>query len=80
MILKKNNYIIKTWSEECNKFWNNNDSTDNYFWMDGLFNELFLKNENFKNLWLKTPYLNCETYGSSHYLNNNKLYEFIIKY
>lgn len=75
LISKKNNYIIKTWSEECNKFWNNNNSTDNYFWMDSLFNELFLKNENFKNLWLKTPYLSCETYGSSHCLKNNKLYE-----
>ena len=37
----KNSYIINKWKEECDEYWNSNDSTDNYFWMDSLFKKLY---------------------------------------
>ena len=67
----KNGYLINKWKSKCDEYWNNNDSSDNYFWMDNLFRHLFETNEEFKNLWLKVPYLYCEMPGQSHYLAYN---------
>jgi len=70
IISKKGSYIITKWKEKCDTFWNNNDHTDNYFWMDELFKKLFESDITFKNEWNKVPYLSCEDHGSSHTLAN----------
>ena len=66
----KNSYIINKWKEECDEYWNSNDSTDNYFWMDSLFKKLYENDQKFKQDWDKVAYLSCEDPGSSHTLAN----------
>lgn len=68
ILSEKNGYIINKWKEKCDQYWNNNNATNNYFWMDCLFKELFETDIQFKDLWLKTPYLDCELDGQSHTL------------
>jgi len=74
IVSKKNEFIINKWKAECDKYWLNRDSTDNYFWMDSLFSDLYYKNEQFRNLWLKVPYIYCEDDGQSHTLNIHKMH------
>jgi len=68
IISKKNNYIISKWKGECDKYWNTNNFTNNYNWMDSLFKTLFYNDYEFQQMWLKTPYLYCDTDGQSHTL------------
>lgn len=75
ILSEKNGYLIKKWKSACDFFWEKNDFTNNYFWMDSLFKNLIQENKKFKRIWLKTPYLYCEEFGSSHTLAdyNNKV-------
>jgi len=73
IVSKKNNYVLKKWKEKCDKYWKNNNSTCNYFWMDGLFKNLHNKDKKFKNLWYNVPYLYCEEMGSCHTLAHYKM-------
>ena len=75
IVSKKNNYLINKWKEECDKYWINNNYTNNYFWLDSLFVNLFTYDEIFKQLWLKVPYLYCELDGQSHTLYHHKMNE-----
>ena len=65
---EKNNLIINKWKDKCDLFWRENNSTLDYFWMDGLFKELIEKDKVFKSYWINTPFLYCEEKGSSHTL------------
>lgn len=64
----KNSYIIKKWKERCDKYWNENNKAHTYFWMDGLFRELYDSDIKFKNAWSITPNICCEDYGQAHCL------------
>lgn len=68
IVSKKESYIINKWKEECDNYWNNNNFTNNYYWMDGLFKHLFYNDKTFNELWSKVPYLYCELDGQSHTL------------
>ncbi len=68
IVSEKNNYNIVTWKKNCDLFWQKNNSTKDYFWMDGLFKQLLNNDEIFKKNWLNTPFLYCEEKGSSHSL------------
>ena len=68
IVSKKNGYMISKWKEECDCYWNSNNDTNNYFWMDSLFLKSFETDEVFNQLWLKVPYLYCELDGQSHTL------------
>lgn len=68
IISKKDNYIISKWKEECDKYWLGKDRNYGYYWMDELFKNLVNNDEKFKNLWLKVPYLYCESDGQSNTL------------
>lgn len=74
IVSKKGSYIITRWKEECDKYWKENNYTNNYFWMDELFKKLFQTDENFREEWNKTPYLNAENDGSSHSLSRDRLF------
>ena len=88
ILSEKNNYNIRRWKKRCDLFWQKNNSTIDYFWMDGLFKELLKNDLVFKNNWLNTPFLYCEEKGSSHSLasynftmeKNSKLLKDIFKY
>lgn len=73
IVSKKGEYIISKWKDACDKYWNENNSATNYFWMDMLFRGLFNDDEQFKKLWLKVPYLYCELDGQSHTLAHHKM-------
>ena len=87
IVSERNNYNIASWKKKCDLFWQENNSTIDYFWMDGLFKELLKSDAIFKKNWLKTPYLYCEEKGSSHSLasynfkmeKNSKLLKDIFK-
>lgn len=59
IISKKGSYIITKWKEACDKYWNENNNTENYYWMDELFKKLFESDITFKTAWNKVPYLSC---------------------
>jgi hypothetical protein len=72
----KESYIITQWKNLCDQFWNHNNETNNYSWMDCLFRFLFENDSRFKDLWNNIPYLYCEVDGQSHCLapNNNGMF------
>jgi len=74
IVSKKESYMITNWKRECDAYWNQNHSTNNYFWMDSLFKKLFENDEIFKQLWLNAPYLYCELDGQSHTLSYENNY------
>ena len=73
IVSKKGDYLITKWKVECDKYWNNNNSTNNYFWMDSLFKNLFYSDDRFKQIWLKVPYIYCNNDGQSHTLVFHKM-------
>lgn len=68
ILSEKNGYIISKWKEACDNYWKDRKEAHHYNWMDLLFKNLLETDEKFKELWLKTPYLYCEDFGSSHSL------------
>ena len=70
IVAKKDNIIMTKWKIECDRYWNNNNFTNNYFWMDGLFKNLFETDVLFKHTWLQVPYLCCENDGQAHSIAN----------
>lgn len=69
MVSLKNSYIFEKWKEQCDEYWKSHNSTDNYFWMDYLFKELFETDQKFREIWGRTPYISCEEYGQAHTLS-----------
>jgi len=72
LVSSKNNYLIKRWETEVNSFWNENDSTDNYFWMDALFKKLYKTDLEFKIKWNNVKYIYTNDFGKSHTLSIHK--------
>ena len=68
IVSKRGSYIVNKWKEACCQYWESRHSTDDYFWMDGLFRELFDSDPIFRSEWANVPFLSCEEYGSSHTL------------
>jgi hypothetical protein len=64
-----NSYIITKWNEAVRDYWNTHHSTDNYFWLDELFKQLFETDKQFQIEWNNVPYISCEKDGSSHTLS-----------
>jgi hypothetical protein len=69
IISSKNSYLIQTWKQAADNYWKNRkNGTDEYFWMDGLFNNLLKSDKRFLKEWNKVPYLSCEDPGQAHML------------
>lgn len=64
----KEGYIITKWKEACDVLWNANKNTNEYYWMDHIFRELFENDHRFRELWFNTPAICCEDDGQSHCL------------
>lgn len=73
IVSKKDSYMINKWKEACDKYWNAHTAADKYFWMDGLFLQLYENDRQFHEMWLKVPFLYCEPDGQSHCLLHNKM-------
>jgi hypothetical protein len=65
-------YIINKWKRQCDKYWNSRSETDNYFWMDQLFKDLYEYDLRLLSEWKKVPYLWYEAEGQAHLLSNSK--------
>jgi Capsular polysaccharide synthesis protein len=68
IISEKDSLPIGKWKKACDEYWGGRTSTDNYFWLDGLFRQLLESDVEFRNKWNLTPYLYCESKGQAHSL------------
>jgi len=66
IVSKQASYIINKWKASCDEYWKERSSTDNYFWMDALFKDLYNNDSEFKRQWDAVPYISCEDPGQSH--------------
>ena len=66
IVSKRGSYIVEKWKAACDVYWKERESTDNYFWMDALFRELYESDPEFKRQWQAVPYINCEDEGQAH--------------
>lgn len=67
MISIRGNYIVDAWKTAVNNYWKyRQKTTDDYFWMDHLFKDLYNSNSKIRSEWQKSPYLSCEDAGSAH--------------
>jgi hypothetical protein len=60
--------LIQKWKNACDDYWSKNSDIGNYFWMNGLFNDLVKNDSDFKSEWEKVPYVYCEDPNESHML------------
>jgi hypothetical protein len=68
MISTIHSSIPKKWSKASDAYWKNRKTTDDYFWMDGLFKKLVETDPDFKAEWELVPHLWCEDPGQAHML------------
>lgn len=68
IVAKPGNYMSKKWVEACREYWKNRTTNDNYFWMDGLWYEIYEKDQTFKKEWSKVSVVCCEDKGQAHML------------
>lgn len=72
----KDSYLIRKWKEACDVYWNQNNSTNNYNWMDALFKNLYNTDNEFKYQWDIIPRIYCQLHGQSHSLSNQNHHMF----
>ncbi len=70
---EKNSLMIDKWKSACDEYWIDRTNTNNYFWLDRLFRELFESDMEFKDRWTLAPHLYCELKGQSHSLWHYKM-------
>ena len=75
IVSQQYNYVINKWKEECDIFWNNNDFTNNYVWMDSLFRRNYDTDNNFKELWSKVKTIYCEDKGQAHTMAHHFMWQ-----
>lgn len=68
ILCEKNSLIINKWKNACDEYWKNRVKADKYFWLDGLFKQLFETDIEFRNKWSLCPHLYCEFKGQAHTL------------
>jgi hypothetical protein len=76
IVSRKDGYIITKWKEACDEYWKTcSSSLKSWWWMDLLFKKLFETDTQFRDEWLRVPYIYCELDGQSHCLaTNNRQY------
>ena len=73
IVSEAHSYIIGEWKKACDVYWTEHNSTNNYYWMDALFNGLHERNNEFRAVWAKSfPKINCELPGQSHCLSHDR--------
>ena len=70
IVSSSNSQIIQKWKEACDIYWSERNSTDNYYWMDALFRQLYEMDPAFKAQWDAVPYIYCEDKGQAHMFAN----------
>ncbi|MEB3310436.1 MAG: capsular polysaccharide synthesis protein [Snowella sp.] len=65
---EKNSLLINKWKSACDQYWLNRTHADSYYWLDGLFKNLFESDKDFRRKWNLAPYLYSEATGQAHSL------------
>jgi hypothetical protein len=74
---EKSNYITSEWKRETEKYWKENNETNEYFWFHNLFKKLYINDKKFKLLWDLTSKISAnephylQYYGLLNPINNN---------
>ena len=70
MISSKFSPLIIEWNKLSEEYWLRRKTTNDYFWMDTLFEQQRKKYPQsiISKEWKNVPFVNCESPGSSHYL------------
>lgn len=63
--------MIERWKRASDAYWAENDRTQGYFWLDGLFRDLFKNDASFRKQWRRAPHLFCSAQGQAHMLARN---------
>ena len=74
LVTREENYIVKKWLAKILEYWNDRDSSKEYFWFHYLFIELYATDPVFKQLWDETPKMSAH---APHYFvpYKEKLFE-----
>jgi len=67
----KNNPIMVKWKQACDSYWMKNNYATEYLWMDKLFCNLYIEDNEFRQIWKRVPYLNCDSEGQAQCLAPN---------
>lgn len=59
-------YIATAWRDACREYWSGRRTTNDYFWMDALFETLLRTDPRFAADWAQVPYKWCEDPGEAH--------------
>lgn len=75
MISQRGSTIARKWKAACDRYWTalladapGKVAAGDYYWMDGVFAELYKDDDEFRWAWDVTPHLCCEDRGQSHWL------------
>lgn len=58
--------VIRRWKRACDEYWRARRETSDYFWLDGLFRELFRTDAEFRETWRRAPHLYVEKRSQAH--------------
>lgn len=73
---EQNNYITELWFKSTLQYYKLNNSPHTYFWFHYLFNDLYISDTYFKELWDKVPKLSANGLGP-HYLQEKGMFNMI---
>jgi hypothetical protein len=68
---ERDSLMIRKWKHACDAYWINRNYTNEYFWLDGLFRELFESDASFRDKWSLVPHLYCEQKTQAHALRSS---------
>ena len=60
IMAKEGSYSIRKWKEKVDEYWSTREDTSNYFWLDGLWWDLYKSDKQFAEEWdsFKSPSVN----------------------
>ena len=74
IVASKHSYVMNAWKNATNKYWRLWLGKDGgkdypYFWMDGLFQDLYRTDSRFAAEWDAVPAMDCTVFGGPAYLH-----------
>jgi len=75
IIASNESYVMNAWKNATDEYWRHwlaegGGKEYPYFWMDGLFQDLYGKDSRFAAEWNAVPFMDCTEYGGPAYLHS----------
>jgi len=67
---ERDSLMIREWKRIVDQYWSVRSKVHDYFWLDFMFGELVAKNTQFREKWMRAPYVSCGAEGQSHMLGD----------